>query len=541
MKKSGYLNAIQKTMFLLEKEEFFSMNCSKEIEYTSYNGVVSTIPQAFLLKLLDDEGYKYFNRMVDNKQGTLKFTFLIGDSLGPGIRITAVDAISCLRRMALSDVQKRKLMNLGRKCTLNGLLNSTKEEYYSVTIDDKDFVLNVNSMLNVFLLDKETFCQLFKHKTILGIDKRYFAYALNKYLYERDILQRYFFPPTVVKRFNDLREQKLIDFESLSFLENDYMHRYNVELNPQLKEKIYNGMRETYSDLEKSIYIYIKMCKLFSYDPEYYVSGQRGYSSEIHSNVNRITSIHDSDDAIVCYEFNAIFGKFLDDLNIKYRINTKRVHGRYGKGHANLTYSIDKYIIFADAVTSILGGDLINAKINANLNGLKCENMSEETKKEFSKVVEKVYSDILKDEKNNHRFFESLKEYNEVIKENELISFKEKIQLIVDLTNSSNMKLVDTLGYMMKLKKLFFKDEELKNNVSISIIRTMVKNTPKLGVIISIKEKNTNNYKYFYYLPDRKMVVVPKLVLKSLIDKGIIEQIEGTNRFIPGIGEVKRR
>ena len=63
----------------------------------------------------------------------------------------------------------------------------------------------------------------------------------------------------------------------------------------------------------------------------------------------------------------------------------------YGAGHANLEFRSDKFLVSADSVTSILQGDIMQAKLNQPLVGLKCVNRNQQTQQEFKQSLTKMY------------------------------------------------------------------------------------------------------------------------------------------------------
>ena len=67
------------------------------------------------------------------------------------------------------------------------------------------------------------------------------------------------------------------------------------------------------------------------------------------------------------------------------------VHGTLSEGHANLEFRSDKFLVSADSVTSILQGDIMQAKVNQPLVGLKCINRNQQTQQEFKDSLSKMY------------------------------------------------------------------------------------------------------------------------------------------------------
>ena len=90
---------------------------------------------------------------------------------------------------------------------------------------------------------------------------------------------------------------------------------------------------------------------------------------------------------LVCYEFNMIYSIFLNKLGINFisldRCGSPIKDEDYANVHASIKSKVGDYLVFADSVTSILGGDLINAKLDEPLLGITCKNNDLKMKKQF--------------------------------------------------------------------------------------------------------------------------------------------------------------
>ena len=100
------------------------------------------------------------------------------------------------------------------------------------------------------------------------------------------------------------------------------------------------------------------------------------------------------------------------------------------------------------------------------------------------------------------------------------------------MVDDSRLKEVDSLGYMLKLKNEFFTKEERKDKISFAVVRTTIKKEKGLAVIITIKNNDKN--RYFYYVPNKQFMPIPNIILKQLINRHVIEYIEGSRASIPG-------
>ena len=302
-------------------------------------------------------------------------------------------------------------------------------------------------------------------------------------------------------------------------------------------------MNLDYSDLEKAIYIYIKLCKKLSYDPVFFASNQRGEIAQYHQNIERLATIEGTDDLIVCYEFNAIYSEFLKELGIEHNINVRSVEDDYGKAHANLNFRIEDYLVSADAVTSIIRSDLVNAKIDAPLNGLKCLNMSEKTQANFTKLVEKIYNDLIGDY-SDYQIGQLLTIYRAFNDENEC-SLETKLDVFFDEINNTQLKTMDALGYLSALKKVMFTKKELSENISFLIVKSNLNDVVNPIVIATLNEKEnineSENNKYYCYIPGEDYHLIEKKELENYFMNSDFQYMDDFIKRIPGINLSKSK
>ena len=310
-----------------------------------------------------------------------------------------------------------------------------------------------------------------------------------------------------------------------------------VKVNERFHDYIMSDM-EGLSLLEKSIYIYIKMCKSFTYDEEFYASGQTGLPTLKHRDINNIEKIDLTNNKIVCYEFNAIYAKFLSELGINY-ISITRGGNEYGTGHAYLTYRIGKYLINADSVESIIRGDLFQAKLNLPLNGLVCKNTNLDTKSEFSSIVDKVYKRFIGDNTSSNISFEDIKNEYESLCSKRSIPLEERVSILINKVNGADLEGVDSLSYIIHLNNLLFTSLEKKKNMVVSLLKHNL-GDDKVGVSViftinkSDVNKNSDENKYIYYEPKNKLIEIQKdEILKEMKD-GSLSYIKGSVYKIPG-------
>lgn len=323
-----------------------------------------------------------------------------------------------------------------------------------------------------------------------------------------------------------------------------------IVINQELKDKILEDINLFKNDLEKAIYIYIKMCKILTYDDEFFAVEQDD-SYEIvrgHKDILNIKNITLKNNKIVCYDFNAIYLKLLSEIGIDANINYNTV-SEYGKSHMNLTFKSFNFHVKADSVTSIINGDIYKAKLNYKLNGLVCLNESDLDKKEFASIVLGVYKKIKEKEDKEEKqisknkvettetFEDILKEYN--IPNNLELNLYERFSILIDKVNKTNLKGIDALSYLLELRKILFTKDELDQNIRIVLIRNneITTNKIKANAIIVINEENLlDDYydnEYYLYNPNNKLISLDKITLENKFNECEYQYITNSSSRIP--------
>ena len=297
------------------------------------------------------------------------------------------------------------------------------------------------------------------------------------------------------------------------------------------------------------------MCKLLTYDEEYYAVNQKGVATEKHKSTDYVSSITLENNKVVCFEFNLIYSKLLNQLGIHFSSDYKNMVGEaYGAGHANLEFRTDKFLVSADSVTSILQGDIMQAKLNQPLVGLKCINRNQQTQQEFKQSLTKMYQLVAQQEKSLSEskqvehiqtLDELLEEYSHVTTNIQDISLNERLSILVSKVNSTGMVGIDSLSYVLQLRKILFTEEQRKNNISVTIVRN---NEPfeegKVAMASAIFtlngqsfEENPKQNVYYYFNPNHELVPITREELQTRFNDGKLEYVEKDDPRIPGIIE----
>lgn len=457
---------------------------------------------------------------------------------------------------------KERFNKLVNKTTLEALLS--KYDIYNIEIEGNNYQINVKDIIELLTLNEEEYMETINKPYLKNIPTPYFLYAANKFFNDNRINQFYIIDDNINYRLEMISISKYVDIESINIFNNtkDTVITH-FKLNEELEHEILNGIPDTFNDLEKALYIYIKMCKTLTYDEEYYAVNQKGPVALKHKNVDILNNISLTNNKVVCYEFDSIYAYLLHKLGIKYShyVSTQNGLGdideepfdeeynSYSEGHTFLKFKYGKFIVKADSVTTILHGDIMQAKLNQGLAGLKCNNKNEETQKEFKEIFNKVYKyvannepKITSNEAGTKESFEDLvKQFEDTTDQIKPISFVDKTNIMLTKLKNSKLKGIDAFSYLLQLRKVLFTPVEQKDFI-ISIIRNneiidgIYK--PSALAILSIRIQNPEGKNTIIrqaYSPNTGFRKITRDELEKRLTNGELEYIDEKDHNIPGI------
>lgn len=296
----------------------------------------------------------------------------------------------------LSDTEKERLDEFKELTSPRAFAEKIHGTTYETEVDGKNVTLPVDNIiifLSLSLDNLKKICTTDPDGKIGRLSKPEFAYAASEYLKKNKVTENYVLPDSIEKRISFLTSGQYIDFSAVNKLMETKDTLYEkVELNPDLHDAIIEKMPEGISRLEKAAYIYAKMCTILTYDNRFMAANQKGEAAEKHKSLDYVSQISPENNEVVCFEFNMIYAKMLDEQGLHFKSEYKDMSGEYyGYGHANLEFRDGKFIVQADSVASILGGDIARAKLGLPLTGFECESPNIRTQKEFQDKVNAMY------------------------------------------------------------------------------------------------------------------------------------------------------
>lgn len=473
-------------------------------------------------------------------------------------RLQIVHGISKLIQkgeLKLSKEEEETFRYLKYLTSYDSYIQNNKNELFSIYIDGNKYSISIPDIISFMNLSEDDFQELCKNPKIEelhGMKKEYFIYAVAKYFSCTKDSKKYELAFSFKSRYCDIIFSRFIDIEAINkFLEVNDPIAESAIISDELKDSILSNIPVDIPDLQKAIYVYIKMCKLLTYNTEYFAVAQVGEATLKHKNVSYITQINTQNNEVICYEFNLIYAKMLEYLGINYKIISD--DEIYGESHSSLEFRCGKFLISADSLTSILNSDLLSAKLNNPLNGIECLNRNSKTKEEFESTLLEVYKMIAMQELGKQVEIKSdslddlIDEYSRLTYNLSSVSLEERLSILVDKVNSKNLNGIDELSYMIHLKKILFDRYERLSNISICILRDNSHALPgrvaTISVVVTINKNNINAYEdtniYFVYGLDHKLNPITLNELKEKFKRGELEYINPEDdeylHNIPGI------
>ena len=450
-------------------------------------------------------------------------------------------------RLSFQGIYADRVKEIVDKTSLKTLMESVKEDFIHRIIDDDDVTVSCLDMLEFLQSNQDDFEDFFEDLDvpIYGISKYYFAYLINEFIFARAIFDDYVLPREMIFRINLLANPQVIDIEAINSIRRTYDPTLPyTKIHPELKNVILGNMDSNLSDLEKAIYVYIKLCKTLSYDDEFYAVNQQGIVALRHENPEMTANITPTNNKAVCYEFNSLYAKFLDDFKIKLTTQTT-LNGIY-KGHTNLKFRAGKFLVLADSVKSILKCDLVSAKLNKPLTGIVCLNENLKTCYEFYDTISHIYRLIAEEEntivnQEEETFEEIVRQYEESSPTS--LSFDKKLEIMMRKVIDSGMQGVDSIAYVLQLRKIIFSNYEREHNIKASVVRDNINNkkdkVATVSVILTINKDDYNkdvfNNQYYLFHPDFPLTVLSLELIAEMFREGILEYIGKKYLEIPGV------
>lgn len=491
--------------------------------------------------LLNDEGmYKYLLLNLNNDLGVAaRIDFIIDQESIVSIKITRKEFINALNQ--INDELSRKEQMRSAIIKSSWRQFSCEQRYrnatYNLFIDNTSLEIPVNTLIRIFTLSDENFKSFLAGNISFGYAKEILAYALVDFIERERILIKYDFPDNLIERYENIKNFSLIDFESLNknlnkndLDENGESIIGKITISDELREYLNHDLNPRYSNLEKAIYFYIKLCEIFSLDSNYYLAMSQEIL-EINQNIENIKSKNLSNNDISLYAFLTIFASLISELNIDFTLAQSLMNGE-DLGKAKLTFRYGEYLVAINSLVTPEKSDFINVKVKDKIINLISINNNNITNKKFTELRNKVYEDIKRKRENRKSFQESLASYRDTFKYSK-IDIQDKLYILLKEITRTNLKGLDMVGYEKKLFRALFANN---SNVAINIL---AKKNGEEEYLTPVTVVSIRDIDYHYLVVDETNQDILRSVsldeLISLLSNNCYYYIDNKENSIPGV------
>lgn len=546
--KYPYMRDIINNRLIIDKERYakYGMSQNKGCFMESYSGHIQ-----LLKDLVSDDKYYFYVLKLFHHEIPYLYVQYFEDGLVCGdLRLSKVEIVDGLKKameeITLDDLCNDRIKSLDNMTQFSSLMKEDISKTYDISIDNQNFSIPIRKFFEFLSLEETDYNKILEetnYEELNNIPRECFIYALVSYFYSNHITEKYFVPKSILKRYNSLAMSDQVDISFLNKILTSSKGIELIQINPLLKERVFQGMSKWYTDLEKAIFIYIKLCKILTYDEEFYVYNQRG---DEHKNIFQLTMITPDYNRVVCYEFNAIYAKFLSELNLNFEIQGGDFGTEFNGNHASLQFRYDNYIIEADAVTNILHGDLMQVKLNQPLVGFRCLNNNEQTQAQLKNIVTSVYQDVARQEGIIYGV-ESMETIEDILSQygiynlDNTIHFSKKVSVLFDKMKHCHLEGINQYSYLLQLRMILFDEEELKNNIEVNIIRYNGNVSTYPVAIITTNPIHINcdssDNSYFLYSYNHDFESISSKELNDCFQNRRFQYISNRDPRIPGISD----
>lgn len=457
--------------------------------------------------LLSDEGmYRYLQNNLSNDLGiAARIDYIIDIKSVASIKLTRREFIEALNQMS-GELSQHELM---RSAVIRSswVLFSCEQRYrntlHKTFINDSCLDIPASVLIRILSCSEDEFNKFINGDINFGYAKEILAYALVDFVERERILIKYVFPKNVIDRYENIKNYSLIDFESINKnrIKND-LNEYGesiidkIELSSELKEYLNAEIADTYSNLEKAIYYYIKLCEVFSLDDNYYLSTSQSLLEE-HTNTDNINSKTPSNNKVAMYDFLSIYASLLSELKIDFTLNQTLMNG--GEVGSNLlTFKYGEYLVSISSLANPSESDLTNVKINDRLTNITSINKNKVTKAKFKELTDRIYKDIQNKRTDKKTFQESLAAYKQTLSYSKM-PITDKIYILLKEITRTDLKGLELSGYTKKLFSSLFKGNK---NIAINILAKRVDNSTYLTPVIIVSYLGLE---YHYLVVDKSI------------------------------------
>ena len=340
-------------------------------------------------------------------------------------------------------------------------------------------------------------------------------------------------------------------------MDNNITNRRAIEalkINPALYNAVFSAFPQKLDKFEESIYIYIKLCSILSYDAQYWATENDDYlldQFKRHIDLNSISTISPTNSEVVCVDFNLIFCKMLLLRGIKSHTFARGQlsdDDTFGMYHTDVIIPLPNLFPLHNAnfsekelnnVVLTFAGyyDMNNVKLygkatNIDYSGFttnkeSLKNFIDSTNKKITNLIKQEQIDKLHSNSNEEKVKILIERYQKIEKESNLPTKRELIQNFFNEISKQDMPTYPALMHA----SIAFKNtlEQLNNEhfvAKFSIVRerdSIQDDLFHMIGLITIGPKN--NLNYIKFIPPTKLESINKQELQNKFNCGDIDYI----------------
>ena len=407
----------------------------------------------------------------------------------------------------------KKNLKWWQKRAYSKLINNTSNEYLYNMYSSKKVIgkLTYKDLFEILKSSPENINYMIQTDNFKGINGKTIYKTINNKLYNG-----FTFKEELLKIFNISENEREIINNNIKRINYEYKENITIKeefreakniseqfkLDENLKNKVLENMPNNLNKLQKAYYIYRRLCQMFSYDEDYYCySYLRKDKPDVaspkidHSDINRLNNIEPNSE-VICTEITMLFSKFLELLELPYQIvdYNDRKNIDYKNSHMKVNFKIDDVIIEADAGHGLQKSDMSMEKSYGKVSNFRPK---KETPLRIINEIEKqlrIVDEHFEKSKEQIQFQDALEIYENKYQRDNNISIKERITMIQEIINKSNLRYLDIMNLIKRLQKRMFKEDQDVCNIEFIVNKKPIKNdkTYELAIVIIYNDKDIN-------------------------------------------------
>lgn len=551
LKRLSYLKQLDLSgSILLTEEKYDDLIRKTEIiddPFERNTNYYSSTMSIGLLKYLINSNFNILNRQLSEKDQS-EIIVLPIDKRGSFDAALSYPKASFARKVEeayrqgwLTDKEYEKVLPIVEETKYEKLLESCEDQYLNIKDNGVEHNIPVSTFFKILNLPLEDLEKVLQRETICGMPKEVFIHNMNSFFSINETFKRYQVPRTMLVNHTHINDTIDLSVQRASLRKlPDYASE--VEVNEELWNEVISSIPEDFTPLEKAYYIYYELCKTFTYDEEYFAAQGHGNSVIKHSDVSYISNLNSKNNELVCYEFNAIYSKFLECLGAKVEYVGSQDYTT--RNHASLRFALGKFLVYADSLNGIVSGDLPRAKMHQSLHGFYLDNYLKSTIQEFNDSIEKVNNYIKEKEAKEEDYLSLIEDYKKSTIQGIELTNEEKRDILLNGVSTCTLPVMDSLTYIVQLTSSLFPKSPTSNCQSYFIRDNYPEEsrdlTEGVAVVICfngkspIKEELPSN-EYYIYRPSQGITKISQEGLNACFDNNQYEELNSHKANIPGI------